>query len=271
MIGDIIAYGIMLVIVLILLYNLYAILRILTNKKEPKEDRTFKAKKNLFDFLMTILRNFRRFMEAGQYGKTTVDPKSVAAASLLDHAINNLNKADPALTVKKAILQQIEETLKVLELAVENATKHRSLEAKTYIGECYQELKLISMSLDQQETFSQIRARIETIRSQAQTMAAAPTFDDAGSDTEAGSNPSYNAPPPPRKTFYEILGVAKNAAQEEIKKVFRDLASKYHPDKYEHLADDMKQEAARRFTEINEAYQILSNPQKRAEYDQKIA
>ncbi|MCX6745287.1 MAG: DnaJ domain-containing protein [Candidatus Parcubacteria bacterium] len=271
MIGNIIAYGIMLVIVLILLYNLYAILRILTNKKEKKEDRTYKAKKNLFDFLMTLLRNFRRFLEFGQYGKSTVDPKAVAFASIIDQAMNNLNRADPALTAKKAILKQIEDTVKILEAALENAAKHRSLEAKTYIGECYQELKIISLSLDQQEVFSQINERIETIREQAQTLADAVTFDDAGADTDDGPNPSYNNPPPPKKTFYDILGVAKDIPQDEIKKIYRDLAKKYHPDRYADLADDMRQEAERRFKEINEAYTVLSDPKKRAEYDRQIA
>lgn len=60
------------------------------------------------------------------------------------------------------------------------------------------------------------------------------------------------------KDYYNILGVAKNASTDEIKTAFRKLAHKYHPDK----SGDDKQ-----FKEINEAYQILSNNQKRAEYD----
>ena len=59
--------------------------------------------------------------------------------------------------------------------------------------------------------------------------------------------------------YYEILGITKNASQEEIKKAFHKLAHKYHPDKG---GDEKK------FKEINEAYQILSNTEKRAQYDQ---
>lgn len=59
--------------------------------------------------------------------------------------------------------------------------------------------------------------------------------------------------------YYEILGVAKNASQDEIKKAFHRLAHKYHPDKG---GDEKK------FKEINEAYQVLSDKQKRAQYDQ---
>ncbi|MDD5464659.1 MAG: molecular chaperone DnaJ [Candidatus Moranbacteria bacterium] len=59
--------------------------------------------------------------------------------------------------------------------------------------------------------------------------------------------------------YYEILGVQKTASQDEIKKAFHKLAHKYHPDKG---GDEKK------FKEINEAYQVLSDKQKRAQYDQ---
>lgn len=65
-----------------------------------------------------------------------------------------------------------------------------------------------------------------------------------------------------RKDYYEVLGVDKKASPEEIKKAFRKLALKYHPDK----GGDKESEA--KFKEINEAYQVLSDPQKRATYDQ---
>lgn len=61
------------------------------------------------------------------------------------------------------------------------------------------------------------------------------------------------------KDYYEILGISRNASQEEIKKAFHRLAHKYHPDK----GGDPK-----KFKEINEAYQVLGNKEKRAQYDQ---
>jgi molecular chaperone DnaJ len=62
------------------------------------------------------------------------------------------------------------------------------------------------------------------------------------------------------KDYYNILGVSKSASDDEIKKAFRKLAHKYHPDKGG--GDEAK------FKEINEAYQVLSDKQKRAQYDQ---
>lgn len=65
------------------------------------------------------------------------------------------------------------------------------------------------------------------------------------------------------RDYYEILGLKKGASPEEIKKAFRKLAVKYHPDKN---AGDKKAED--RFKEINEAYAVLSDPQKKSQYDQ---
>ena len=57
---------------------------------------------------------------------------------------------------------------------------------------------------------------------------------------------------------YRILGIDRNASIEEIKHAYRELASKYHPDKLEHLGDDFKALAEMRFKEIQQAYQELS-------------
>lgn len=65
------------------------------------------------------------------------------------------------------------------------------------------------------------------------------------------------------KNFYEVLGVSKQASQDDIKKAYRQLAKKFHPDQ-----NREDKNAEQKFKEINEAYDILKDPQKRAAFDQ---
>ena len=67
-----------------------------------------------------------------------------------------------------------------------------------------------------------------------------------------------------KRDYYEVLGVNKNATDEELKKAYRRLAKKYHPD----ANPNNKEEAEKKFKEVNEAYENLSDPQKRKMYDQ---
>jgi molecular chaperone DnaJ len=68
-----------------------------------------------------------------------------------------------------------------------------------------------------------------------------------------------------KRDYYEVLGVPKNAAEDDIKKAYRKLAMKHHPDRNQ---GDEAKKAEEKFKEIKEAYEILSEPQKRAAYDQ---
>lgn len=68
-----------------------------------------------------------------------------------------------------------------------------------------------------------------------------------------------------KRDFYEILGVPKNASDEDIKKSYRKLAMKFHPDRNQ---GEPAKEAEVKFKEVKEAYEMLSDPQKRAAYDQ---
>ncbi len=68
-----------------------------------------------------------------------------------------------------------------------------------------------------------------------------------------------------KRDYYEILGAQKGASADDIKKLYRNLALKYHPDR---VTPDKKKEAEERFKEISEAYAVLSDSQKRSQYDQ---
>ena len=66
-----------------------------------------------------------------------------------------------------------------------------------------------------------------------------------------------------KRDYYEVLGVKKDATEAELKKAFRKMAIKYHPDQ-----NPGDKEAEAKFQEVNEAYEVLGDPQKRAQYDQ---
>ena len=68
-----------------------------------------------------------------------------------------------------------------------------------------------------------------------------------------------------KRDYYEVLGLTKSAAAEDIKKAYRNLALKYHPDR---VQPDKKKEAEEKFKDMSEAYEVLIDPQKRANYDQ---
>lgn len=66
-----------------------------------------------------------------------------------------------------------------------------------------------------------------------------------------------------KRDYYEVLGISKGASEDEIKKAFRKLAKQYHPD-----VNQGNKEAEAKFKEINEAYEVLSDKEKKARYDQ---
>lgn len=66
-----------------------------------------------------------------------------------------------------------------------------------------------------------------------------------------------------KKDYYELLGLDKSASEAEIKKAFRKAAMKYHPDRMAKADEKEKKEAEEKFKELNEAYQVLSDPEKK--------
>ena len=71
-----------------------------------------------------------------------------------------------------------------------------------------------------------------------------------------------------KRDYYEVLGVDKNASAADIKKAYRKIAIKYHPDRQGDKSDAEKKEAEEKFKEAAEAYAVLSDDKKRQQYDQ---
>lgn len=70
-----------------------------------------------------------------------------------------------------------------------------------------------------------------------------------------------------KRDYYEVLGVGKQATADELKKAYRKLAIQYHPDRQQGKSEQEKKEAEEKFKEAAEAYDVLSNPEKRERYD----
>ena len=71
-----------------------------------------------------------------------------------------------------------------------------------------------------------------------------------------------------RRTYYDILGVARSATNEDVKRAYRYLAKLYHPDRYTDPQE--KKDAARLFQDANSAYNVLNDEQKRRHYDRLL-
>lgn len=70
-----------------------------------------------------------------------------------------------------------------------------------------------------------------------------------------------------KKCYYEVLGLQKSASEDEIKRAYKKLALKFHPDRHANATDKEKEELTKKFQELVEAYEVLSNPEKKTKYD----
>ena len=72
-----------------------------------------------------------------------------------------------------------------------------------------------------------------------------------------------------KRNYYEILGIDRNASEHEIKKAYKKMAMKYHPDRNAE-SEETKKMAEKKFIDVNDAYSVLSDPKKKSMYDQGI-
>lgn len=268
MIAKIILIIILVFLVLVIMYNVIGLLvDIYAGLKEKNEDKAFKAEKMIYEFLFSFVRTGRDFTSKSQVANPKVGAKKMIAHAILEFAAKFFPDLDPAKTVRASLTKDLQEAIVVMEKAKLNAEQHQSQEALNYIIDCHKELENIFNNMDKISSIAVTRQKIKEIREQMQIIADAPTFDDTNpSDPSSNRKTTANT-----KDYYQELGVARNASEDEIKKAFRELAQKYHPDKYSGLADDLRAQAEERFKDINEAYQVLIDPDKRAKYDATLS
>lgn len=237
--------------------------------RKANEDRVFSVEKGAFRITEIILQTGKLYTDSAQYTRPATR-KSVTIGSLFGIGLHFMNEyVNPVKRVMKKLEPEIRETLLVLQAAGENAQKHGSKEAMMYVEECIGEAQSIFSDLESSGSVSDIKKKLEQMKSDAQTIADAETFDDAGSydDSDENEDPGNKK----KETYYEILGVEKIATEKEIKNAYHELAKKYHSDKFASAADDVKAYAEERFKDINGAYEVLSDSEKRKQYDQTIS
>jgi len=252
------------VVIIVVLFGLgFFVQRLMNSNREPTADKVHKVEKQVHEAIGTLLKSGREQFNNSRVGQK-MDLKSVAIIALWDLAIKNLNLLDPGLMAKKDLEKLIQETLVVIANARDNAVQLGSLDAQAYIEECTEELRGIAAGLNHVESLMETKRNILRIKSDAEKIAQAQSF---GEDTkDAGKSFTGQK----QQNYYDILKVSRNATQDEIRKSYLELAKLYHPDKYAHLADDLRAEAERRFMQMNEAYAELSNPEKKKKYDQTL-
>lgn len=182
------------------------------------------------------------------------DIAEVAFWDILEKSISHFS---PSKAIAKKIEKAIEEAAEILDEAMENAKIKKSQEAVDYVFDCIRELKNIAEEITNIESIADLKKteeQIVRIKDQAEQIAGAEFFSDS---EEAESENMEDGDGDSTKSSWEILGLKEGMSDEEIKKAYRDMAQKYHPDKCSHLGDDLRVFAEKRFKEINEAYRQL--------------
>ncbi|HCC23692.1 TPA: hypothetical protein DF272_05985 [Candidatus Falkowbacteria bacterium] len=242
----------------------FIISHLLASGRGEQADTVYRVSRGIHGFARKVVGMGRdRFGVNQDAGKSGL--KNMVLLTLWDMVEKNLDQWNPALQVKRDFEQLIQSTMQLIVEAQINAERLGSAEAQEYLVECLEDLRTIAARLPQLESIVETKNQIIQIWRDVELIAKAQSFNDSNkSETDSASSAGS------AKSYYEILGVASGATLEEIKHAYKNLAALYHPDKYAHLADDMRQEAERRFREINLAHSVLSDRQKRSAYDQSL-
>ena len=234
----------------------------LRDKNERKADKVLNIENFFYDLLSKGVAEGNEQFKLGRAGKP-LSLGNIGIGLLWNFGGAIFEKMNPRQRCQAELKKLTEEAMEALNAARNNAEAKGSKQALAHIADCVMAIKEL-YETGSVSSYGKTHQMIEKIIEQAKEIANASTFADAGSAAGTGGEASG------KRNYYEILGVPRDADAEEIKKQFRKLAAIYHPDKYEHLAPDLKALAADRFREINEANDVLSNEEKRKAYDETI-
>ncbi len=163
-----------------------------------------------------------------------------------------LNKFDSASLIRKGMKKEVEEVLQFIELLSHEA-KHQSV--RDFLANLRQDVldrRNLIENIEEIRDIAETLKYISNIRSDAKSASGLSDEDLGDLENEA------------TKDYYGIFGINRDATLDEIKKAYRLLAQKYHPDKNpEGVSDEM-------FKTINKIYQVLKDPVRRREYDDSL-
>jgi predicted double-glycine peptidase len=189
---------------------------------------------------------------------------TLAGAAAVTFGLNLGKLLDPRKQVADLIKSELTLTYQELNRAIDNANEHGCKEAIEYIADSQAALEAINPQMNPDDSIAETISTIRAIRANAKLISEAGSFD--GYETVTNNKPNPNSP---ARTFYDVLGISREATDDEIKSAYRILAQIYHPDKYATLNEAKRRQMEEEFKMINEAYSTLSNPRKKADYDRQ--
>lgn len=225
-----------------------------TEQESMNADKIFSVEKKLFETVSVFLENYTQ--KCSVKTQETKNAFDLFKEVFLKTTPNLLKNFDPQTRISKELENDAYQALKEIEMALEKSMSFKeSEEAQAYLQELKENLQETIKSLSQIDSIIEFKKHIKEIKSQAEQIAS--FYDQTSSENfEEQKNGQKE------QSYYKILGVKENASFEEIKKAYRSLAQKYHPDKLQNYPEYLRELAEREFKVINEAYEFFKNSQK---------
>ena len=249
-------------ILFVVLFGLARVRKLLIkNDNKMIADIAYKAEIQTFDL-------FKNYFLVENESYISRNCNSKKGKSYLEQAViwkQGLGWVEERFNPKYRVEREFQEELNKINKLIINSMSFPSLKdnkgLKDALSDCQREVNQISLSLKEIKSISEIRDRIITLHDDVHKICLFLKNSDI---------PNKNSNVFSGKNYYQILDVEDDATSDTIKTSYRNLVSKNHPDKYEHLADDLKEIAAEKFKKINEAYEVLKDPNKRKQYNKEI-